>query len=142
VEEIRRSSKPLVAGVLTITVGVVALGGGIAIVLVGGGMSGLQALMWLEFLAGVDIPDSLSGLTILSPLLLGSLGAILIPFGILSITGGIEAIRRRHWRLSLAGCLCASAVIPVLGIPSIVLVVISRREFEGPSNHETGHGNE
>jgi hypothetical protein len=126
----RRTRKPVAAGVLSILAGTVAVGGGIAIILVGGGLTGLQMSTWADLLAGGRLSATLSGATILSPLLLGSLGAILTPSGILSITGGAECIRRRHWKLALAGCLCATAVIPVIGLPAVVLVVLSRGEFQ------------
>lgn len=125
----RRTRKPVVAGILSILAGTVAVGGGIAIILVGGGLTGLQMGTWADYLAG-GFPASLSGATILSPLLLGSLGAVLAPSGILSIVGGAESIRRRHWKLALAGCLCATAVIPVVGLPAVLLVIVSRSEFQ------------
>lgn len=120
-----RTWKPVAAGVLTIISGTVALGGGIAIVLVGGGLTGLQLSSWLEFLAGMP------GFAVLPPLLLGSLGALLIPMGVLSVMAGIEGIKRRHWKLCLAGSLCATAVIPVFGLPATALIILSRREFAG-----------
>lgn len=136
----RTTRRPTAAGVLAVVTGVVAIGGGIAIVLVGGSMTGLQFSTWLAYLAGLDVPSALSGVTILSPLLLGSLGAILIPFGVVSLTGGIQAMHRRHWRFALAGCLCASAVLPVLGLPAVVLVAMSRSEFDiGPERSREGY---
>jgi len=125
----RRTRKPVAAGVLSILAGTVAVGGGIAIILVGGGLTGLQMSTWADLLAGGRLSATLSGATILPPPLLGSLGAILTPSGILNITGGAECIRR-HWKLALAGCLCATAVIPVIGPPAVVLVVLSRGEFQ------------
>ena len=93
-------------------------------------MTGLQFPTWPGYLPGLDVPPSLSSAAILSPLLLGSLGAILIPFGVVSLTGGIRALHQRDWKFALAGCLCASAVLPALGIPAVALVVLRRSEFD------------
>lgn len=125
----RRTRKPAAAGVVSVAAGIPAVGEGIAIVVVGGGTTGLQLSALADYLMGTDLPSALSDATIPSPLLPGSRGAVLIPFGILSMIGGVGAIRRRHWKISLAGCICAAAVIPVLDLPAIVLAALSRREF-------------
>ena len=122
--------KPRVAGALNLGAGIPATGGGIAVVLVGGGLSGLQFSTWLSYLQGLDVSPPLSGVGVLAPLLLGTLGAVLIPLGLIAVLGGVEAIRRRHWRLAFAGALCGALCIPVLGIPSAVLLILSRDEFE------------
>jgi len=122
--------KPRVAGALNLAAGIPATGGGIAVVLVGGGLSGLQFPTWLTYLQGLDVSPALSGIGALSPLLLGALGAVLLPLGLIAVLGGVEAIRRRHWRLALAGALCGAVCIPVLGIPSGILLILSRDRFE------------
>jgi len=104
-------------------------------VILGGGVTGLQLSTWLEYLAGMDVFPALSRLTVLSPLLLGALGAVLIPIGVLSIVGGSGAVRRRHWRLAFLGCVGAAAFIPLLGLPAVVLVILSRKEFAAPPGH-------
>jgi len=51
--------------------------------------------------------------------------------GIVAVIGGIFALQRRHWGLSLAGAICA--LIPpatLLGIVSTVFVALAREEFE------------
>lgn len=64
--------------------------------------------------------------------------AIVIAIGIVAIVGGIFALRRKRWRLALAGSICAIFsfwFIPVLlnvplAIAAIVFVVLGRGEFE------------
>jgi hypothetical protein len=112
----RRTWKPVAAGVSNITAGVPAVGGGIATVIVGGGITGLHLSTLLERLADMDVASALSGLTVLSPLLSGALGAILIPIGVLSVAGGAGAVRRRCWRPALPGCVGAAAFIPCRGL--------------------------
>jgi len=70
--------------------------------------------------------------------LLALIGVPGIILGILAIVGGIFALRRRHWGLALAGCICALfafSLIPpltnvVLAIIAIVIVILGKGEFE------------
>ena len=48
--------------------------------------------------------------------------------GIVSVVGGIYAIRRQKFGLSLAGALCALPSY-ILGIPAVILISTSKREF-------------
>ena len=50
--------------------------------------------------------------------------------GIVAIVGGISAIRRNVFGLSLAGAICA---LPsgILGILAVILVALGKREFDG-----------
>lgn len=64
--------------------------------------------------------------------------AVVIAIGIVAIVGGISALKRRRWRLALAGSICAIfsfIFIPILlnvplAIAAIVLVVLGKGEFE------------
>jgi hypothetical protein len=64
--------------------------------------------------------------------------AIEIAIGIVAIVGGVFALKRKRWRLALAGSVCAIFsiwLIPVLlnvplAIAAIVLVVLGKGEFE------------
>jgi hypothetical protein len=53
-----------------------------------------------------------------------------IVLALLAISGGILAILRKRWRLSLAGAIAAALSLIILGIPALVLIAISRDEFE------------
>ena len=61
------------------------------------------------------------------------LGAVTIPLivlGIVAIVGGVFALQRRIWGLALAGAICALMwPITALGIPAIIFVALSKREF-------------
>jgi hypothetical protein len=67
-----------------------------------------------------------------------AIAAIVIAIGIVAIVGGIFALRRKRWRLALAGSICTIFslwFIPILvnvplAIAAIVLVVLGKREFE------------
>lgn len=49
---------------------------------------------------------------------------------ILSMVGGIFAILRRNWGLALAGSIAALIPTLVLGIPAVILIALSKNEFE------------
>ena len=57
------------------------------------------------------------------------LGLPLLALGVVAIVGGVSALRRKNFGLSLAGAICA---LPsnVLGILAIVFVSLSKKEFE------------
>jgi len=62
------------------------------------------------------------------PICLIIVGGLLLGLGILAVVGGISAVRRKRFGLSLAGAICA---LPsgLLGILAVVLVALGKREF-------------
>jgi len=62
------------------------------------------------------------------------LGGCFVVLGIVAVVGGISAVRRRRFGLSLAGAICALLSV-FLGIPAVIFVALGKREFrgEGPS---------
>jgi hypothetical protein len=57
------------------------------------------------------------------------IGIILGVLGIVSIAGGISAIRRSSFGLSLAGAICAFIPFNLLGLLAIIFVSLAKREF-------------
>jgi hypothetical protein len=57
-------------------------------------------------------------------------GAVLVVLGILAIVGGISAIRRKSFGLSLLGAICALLPINVLGILAVIFVSLAKCEFQ------------
>ncbi len=49
---------------------------------------------------------------------------------LLAVVGGILAIRRKRWRWSLAGSVAAVLSLIMLGIPAVILIALSKDEFE------------
>jgi hypothetical protein len=75
------------------------------------------------------------------PLAVGT--ALTVALGLTAVLGGVCALRRRIWRLALAGAVCAvfpphaygSLVwTPILGVVSIMLLASSRGEFSSSSD--------
>jgi len=62
------------------------------------------------------------------PIWLSVLGALVLALGIVAIIGGVAALRRSSFGLSLAGAICALPIV-FLGIPAIILVSLSGKEF-------------
>jgi hypothetical protein len=95
-----RSGLPTAGGILSIIVG--------AFEVIGGGiMVGVVGPSWVS-IVGVPV----------------------LVLGIIAIVGGVSAIGRKNFGLSLAGAICALLSVP-LGIVAIVFVSLSKREFEG-----------
>jgi hypothetical protein len=112
----------------TKTAGILAIVAGAVGVTVWVGVAVLYILRW-GWLAMADLLGGLGGF-------LATVLAIVITITIVAIVGGIFALKRRRWRLALAGSICAVFSSPLilltvpLGIAAIVLVVLGRGEFE------------
>ena len=48
--------------------------------------------------------------------------------GILAVVGGISAIRRKRFGLSLAGAICALPLY-ALGVPAVIFICLSKKDF-------------
>ena len=60
----------------------------------------------------------------------------LLFLGILAVVGGISAIRRKRFGVSLAGAICA-LISGILGILAVIFVALGKREF-GAERKENG----
>ena len=57
---------------------------------------------------------------------------VIFVLGILvSILGGVFALRRKGWGLALGGSIGALLYFPILGIAAFILIVMSRRSYSG-----------
>jgi hypothetical protein len=56
------------------------------------------------------------------------MGVLFLVLGILAVVGGISAIKRKRFGLSLAGAICALAS-GLLGIVAVIFVGLGKREF-------------
>jgi hypothetical protein len=59
------------------------------------------------------------------------LGVPLLVLGIIAIVGGVSALRRKSFGLSLAGAICAlpSPILGILAILAVIFVSLGKREF-------------
>lgn len=58
------------------------------------------------------------------------IGIIIAVAGIIAVIGGISAIRRYRFGLSLAGAICALLPLAPIGILAVIFVALRKREFE------------
>lgn len=116
-----RTYYPIVSGVLSIISGSLSLITALFIIdaIIFDGNSYIWAL----------VPIFSPGYPILFSVFIHVLDVFLGVIGILAITGGIYAFKRKRWNWALTGAICACFFPIVLGIPAIVFVVMSKNEF-------------
>jgi hypothetical protein len=71
------------------------------------------------------------GVLFVGPAWLTVAGVPLVVLGIVAIVGGVSALERKSFGLSLAGAICALGSGGILGILAIIFVSVSKREFQG-----------
>ncbi len=67
-------------------------------------------------------------------------GVALLSLGLFTIYGAEMAIKRHRWGLAFTASICASLVF--LGIPFLILTILSRKEFTGKSSQGKGEQKE
>jgi len=128
--------KPTTAGILTIIEGSMRIAFGIGVIVAGrwvGALGGLDWSSWIEEWSRVygpgtaDIQSMLTRILGVSSTALIAIGIVLLVFGIIALSGGISAIKRKRWRLALAGSILS---LPgILGVLAIIFVSMGKKEF-------------
>jgi len=124
-----RSGLLTAGGVLSIIGGILELiGGGIVI---GVGIVGIGGAFWF-------IPEitCFPGKEIVAggiPAIIIIVGIVILALGAIGLAGGISALNRKSFGLSLAGAICIILPTFILGILAIIFVSVSKREFEAES---------
>jgi len=67
---------------------------------------------------------------------IGVLGISGIIFGIITLLGGVNALRGRGWALSFAGSIF-SLIIPPLGLASSIMLVLERKDWSSTKRRLT-----
>jgi hypothetical protein len=111
---VKKTAMPVIAGILAI---------------VSGGFK-LLALLGLTIASFFIIasPTPSCGLVEVTILLFISIPLAIL--GILAIVGGIFALQRKRWALALTGSIAAFLPWEFVGLASIILIVLSKNEFE------------
>ena len=118
----KKTPMPVIAGALSLVSGIIGLISFMGL-LIGGAAVGWTALRITGWIPGFDVTLSLL-----------SLGTVVtLVTGVIAVVGGAFALRRRQWGWALAGSICA--VIPsfFLGLVAVILIALSRKEFEQAS---------
>jgi hypothetical protein len=58
------------------------------------------------------------------------IGIAVIIIGILSIVGGVYALRVKNWAMALTGSICATLCGRLLGVLALVFTVLSKQDFK------------
>lgn len=113
-------------GILSIVAGALeVIGGGIMVVLTA--RIGMLLRLALFLLHRGDWVERIIPVI---PMWLIIVGVPLFALGIVAIIGGVSALRRESFGLSLAGAICALIPLNLLGLLAVIFVSLSKREFE------------
>jgi len=120
-----RGGLPTAGGILSIVAGAFEVIGGVMMLVLPMGTGILLRLELLPFRPGHWLEQIIP----IIPTWLFIVGVPLLVLGIVAIVGGVSAIRRKSFGLSLAGAICA---LPshILGILAVIFVSLSKKEFE------------
>ena len=111
----------ITAGILDIVAGSLrALGTLVAAIVV----ATMAALGRNELPYAEDFPIAITASILIT------LAIFLLIISILAIVGGAYAVRRKNWGMALAGSIAALLCATPLGIAAIVLIALSKKEFE------------
>jgi hypothetical protein len=113
-----KTKKPTVAGIFLIITGALGILGGI------GSFIGYSVVS-----GGWGIPGMGAIPAFVPNIVLGS-GIFYLIAGVMALIGGIFAVQRKQWGWALAGSIAAIFSLIILGIPAVILVAISKNEFE------------
>ncbi|MFC1955894.1 hypothetical protein ACFLWZ_05140 [Chloroflexota bacterium] len=112
-------------GLLNIVSGVTHLLGGIFILIFGWLGDGFFNILWYGM-----VGTPLTPITQPVSQELQSIVAIpVIILSIIAIIAGIFSIKRRKWRIVLIGSICGALLTWFLGLPAIILTVLSKNRF-------------
>lgn len=114
-----KTPKPIIAGSLIMFSGGVSLIGFIGLLIAS------IALGW----TAADVTGWLPGMNIAMSILI-ILCVLFLVTGMLALLGGIYAVQRKKWGWALVGSICALVPTFVLGLAAIMLITLSKDEFE------------
>jgi len=120
-------------GVLSIVAGAFeVIGGGLMVALVS---LRIPLRLWLSsFLPGVpggwfEHSWAVVPFSQVVPTWLIVIGGLFVVLGIIAIAGGVSAMRRKSFGLSLAGAICAFIPLNLFGLLAVIFVSLGKREF-------------
>jgi hypothetical protein len=120
-----RSGLLTAGGVLSIIGGLLELVGGGAVI--GVGIMGIGGPVWFI----PEIPWFPGREIVLGaiPAVIIIVGIVIVALGAIGVAGGVSALGRKSFGLSLAGAICTVIPTFILGILAIIFVSVSKREF-------------
>lgn len=122
-------NKAQVAGILTIVSGVLGIIGALIFI--------CMIVFFRYFMtsqSGIYDTESREVFGVMA-LVYGISGFFMLICSVVSIIGGIYALKRRLWGLALAGAICGIIIFMPLGIVATVFVSQGQNEFSLPDNN-------
>lgn len=112
-----KTPRPVIGGILNIVIGSIGL---------------LMAftLFLLMFVTNIDFQDYLGIFPDFVTAMVLFAASVILLLSLLVLVSGVFALERRYWGLALAGSIVAVITGNLLGIASLVLIAVSRDEFD------------
>ena len=127
------SNKATVAGILDITAGIIGILGGIPLLVLAFGGAVVLGM--------VPEPEA-NRLAILPLALFLPLAIFGFLAGLVAIVGGLAAINRRRWGLSVAGAIAAIFGFFPVGIAAVIFTILAEPEFRAARELTASQGRE
>ncbi len=121
------SNKATVAGILDITAGIMGVVGGIPLLVL--------ALGGAALLGTIPEPDA-NRVAFLPLAIFLPLSIFCFVAGLVAILGGMAALNRRRWGLSVAGAIAAIFGFFPLGIAAVIFTILAEPEFRAAQEIE------
>ncbi len=123
----KNDNKHVIGGILSIVCGVMGILGTFFMIFI---------IILLRFTINrvpvQPIPGIQFDFNTLVTIMYGAIGLVSLALGILGIVGGVTALRRQHWGLSLAGAIAGTLTFFPCGIVAVILIAMGRSEFIEP----------
>jgi hypothetical protein len=118
---------PTAGGVLNIVVGVLGIIGSLTC----GVFAVLLNTAQVTLTSHINDPEAI-------PFLIAVLWicfAFFLVTSIISIIGGVFAIRRKCWGWALAGSICSVLCSNIIGVIALIFIIMGKKEFDGQGNN-------
>ena len=119
--KVENSNYPVVTGVLSIVSGVFGVFAGVGMIII-------SVIFWGAITLSVSTSDEFPFFIFQTVYLV--IGIFFLILAILAITGGIFALQKRYWGLTLAGAIAAIFTFFPTGIAAIIFAGLSRQDFK------------
>ena len=112
-----KTPRPVIGGILNIVIGSI-------------GLLVAFTLFLLMFVTNIDFQDYLGIFPDFVTAMVLFAASVMLLLSLFVLVSGVFALERRYWGLALAGSIVAAITGNLLGIAALVLIAISRDEFD------------
>ena len=119
--KVENSNYPVVTGVLSIVSGVFGVFAGVGMIII-------SVIFWGAITLSVSTTDEFPFFIFQTVYLV--IGIFFLILAILAIVGGVFALQKRYWGLTLAGAIASIFTFFPTGIAAIIFAGLSRQDFK------------